>query len=57
MRNKIKELDGIYDSLVDKKNMAQKKERLAAEEAAQFREDVSYLTKETEGLLNDVLNE
>lgn len=37
--------------------MAQKKERLAAEEAAQFREDVSYLTKETEGLLNDVLNE
>lgn len=57
LRNKIKELDGIYDSLVDKKNMAQKKERLAAEEAAQFREDVSYLTKETEGLLNDVLNE
>lgn len=57
LRNKIKELDGIYDSLVEKKNKAQKQEKQAIEEAAQFREDVSYLTKETEALLTDVLDE
>jgi len=47
----------MFDGLTDKKNKAQMELRQAIEEASQFRNDVSYLTKETEALLNDLLAE
>ena len=47
----------MFDGLTDKKNKAQSELRQAIDEASQFRNDVSYLTKETEGLLNDLLAE
>jgi len=47
----------MFDGLTDKKNKAQLELRQAIDEASQFRNDVSYLTKETEGLLNDLLAE
>ena len=57
LRSKIKELEGMFDGLTNKKNKAQSELREAIEESASFREDVSYLTKETEALLDDLMKE